>query len=81
MEAQLRAATRAMFDANRDDLTVNSVRKLAEEEGALEPGFLKSDKWKARSKTVINDTVVCSMSGFHFFLVLCLSQLTLSRGV
>ncbi len=58
VEEELVAVARSLFHNDRDGLTVNAVRSLAEESCGLEPGFLKSNKWKNKSKTIINDTVV-----------------------
>ncbi|ROT37958.1 hypothetical protein SODALDRAFT_279031 [Sodiomyces alkalinus F11] len=60
LEAELRNAVREVARKNREDLTVNNVRKLVEEKLALVHGFFSSEKWKARSKTLIKTVAPAS---------------------
>lgn len=60
LSAALVAAVRELFQgSNRDQLSVNNVRKQVEEEHGLDSGFFAGPEWKSRSKTLIKDTVVC----------------------
>lgn len=59
LSAALVAAVRELFKGpNRDQLSVNNVRKQVEEEHGLDSGFLAGAEWKSRSKTLIKETVV-----------------------
>jgi hypothetical protein len=49
---------RELFKGDLDALSVNNVRKIAEEQLHLESGFLKGDAWKAKSKEIITREVV-----------------------
>ncbi|KJX92881.1 hypothetical protein TI39_contig5817g00009 [Zymoseptoria brevis] len=43
---------------NEEEITVNKARQQAEKELGLDDGFLKNDaKWKAKSKSIITDTM------------------------
>ncbi|KAJ4387640.1 hypothetical protein N0V93_008237 [Gnomoniopsis smithogilvyi] len=58
LSAALVAAVRQLFQGpNRDQLSVNNVRKQVEEEHGLETGFFAGLEWKSRSKTLIKETV------------------------
>lgn len=60
LSAAIVAAVRQLFQGpNRDQLSVNNVRKQVEEEHGLESGFFAAPEWKSRSKTLIKETVVC----------------------
>lgn len=56
--AALLETVRKLFKTDLDALSVNNVRKIAEEQLDLSPGFLKGDAWKARSKELITGEVV-----------------------
>lgn len=43
-----------------DEITVNAVRTATEEKLGLDQGFLKEGDWKAKSKQIITDAVVCN---------------------
>lgn len=59
LSAALVAAVRELFKGpNRDQLSVNNVRKQVEEEHGLDSGFFAGAEWKGRSKTLIKETVV-----------------------
>lgn len=59
LSAALVAAVRELFKGpNRDQLSVNNVRKQVEEEQGLDSGFFAGPEWKSRSKTLIKETVV-----------------------
>ena len=62
LRAELATAVRHLFADDRDGLTVNAVRKHVEDKLDLDPGFFKADKWKAQSKDIITNTVVCATS-------------------
>ncbi|KAF2152496.1 hypothetical protein K461DRAFT_313178 [Myriangium duriaei CBS 260.36] len=48
----------AYAQGKESELSVNSVRAIAEKELGLDSGFFKThDKWKSLSKTIINETV------------------------
>jgi hypothetical protein len=60
----LAAAVREIYNSpKRDELTVNYARQVAEENLGLESGFLKEEEWKAKSKQIILDTLVCCVRG------------------
>lgn len=48
--------------SQRDELSVNNVRKQCEEKNGLADGFFASTEWKTRSKTIIKGKVVSSPS-------------------
>jgi len=52
-------AVREIWKNDRDQLTVNYARQVAEKKLGLEEGFLKEDDWKAKSKQLILEEVVC----------------------
>ncbi|KAI3325696.1 hypothetical protein HD806DRAFT_521212 [Xylariaceae sp. AK1471] len=54
LEKYLREATRQV-DAAGDTVTVNSVRRRAEEDNELEKGFFATPDWKARSSKLIKE--------------------------
>ena len=56
--AVLLKTVRELFKTDLDALSVNNVRKIAEEQLDLSPGFLKGDAWKAKSKELITGEVV-----------------------
>ncbi|KAJ8133125.1 hypothetical protein O1611_g509 [Lasiodiplodia mahajangana] len=53
----LKEATRQLYAADPNTVTVNSVRQRAEEQNDLEKGFFVMQDWKARSKTLITEFV------------------------
>lgn len=57
LEGHLKEATRQLYLADPDTVTVNSVRQRAEEQNDLEKGFFVAQDWKARSKTLITEFV------------------------
>ncbi|KAI0551020.1 hypothetical protein F4679DRAFT_541217 [Xylaria curta] len=57
LEGQLKEATRQLYDADPDNVTVNLVRQRAEEQNNLEKGFFVTQDWKARSKALITEFV------------------------
>lgn len=58
LEEELRAQVRHVWENERELLTVNHIRKSAEEKLGLDDGFFQLDSWKARSKLLIKETVV-----------------------
>lgn len=60
LEKYLEAATRQLYAADPNTVTVNFVRLRAEEQNDLEQGFFVTQDWKARSKTLITELVVCA---------------------
>lgn len=71
LSAALVAAVRQLFKGpNRDQLSVNNVRKQVEEEHGLDSGFFAGPEWKSRSKTLIKETVVCySILSFKMYIL------------
>jgi len=62
LEKALEDAVLGIFNsAERDQLTVNYVRQVAEKKLGLEDGFFKTDDWKARSKEVARQAVVSAL--------------------
>lgn len=59
LETYLQEATRQLYSVDPGTVTVNSVRQHAEEQNDLEKGFFVTQEWKARSKALITDYVVC----------------------
>ncbi|TLD33194.1 hypothetical protein PspLS_00990 [Pyricularia sp. CBS 133598] len=57
LEAALKNAVRTLYEEAGDQISVNAVRKQAEDEMGLDEGFFVSDDWKARSKTVIKEAM------------------------
>ncbi|KAI1166060.1 hypothetical protein F5B18DRAFT_608527 [Nemania serpens] len=57
LEKYLEAATRQLYAADPNTVTVNFVRLRAEEQNDLEQGFFVTQDWKARSKTLITELV------------------------
>jgi hypothetical protein len=50
----IRNAVRRMFNGpDRDDLTVNKIRKQVEKELHLDAGFFKEGSWKQESKNIV----------------------------
>lgn len=63
LESLLAVSAREYFTGpNRESLSVNNVRKHAEEKEGLGEGFFTSDEWKGRSKQIIKDVVVSRRS-------------------
>lgn len=59
ISAELANVVREIYNSlERDQLTVNYARKVAEEKLRLDDGFLKAGDWKAKSKQIILDTLV-----------------------
>lgn len=58
LEEELRAQVRHVWQNERDVLTVNHIRKTAEEKLELDEGFFSLEPWKSRSKSLIKETVV-----------------------
>lgn len=59
LEGELRRATREIFFSDqRSALSVNLVRKRAQENFDLPDDFFFSDSWKARSKIIVKQLVV-----------------------
>jgi len=58
IEAELAASVRKLFGIDPSNVSVNGVRKDVEDKLDLEEGFLKSSKWKGRSKELITEIVV-----------------------
>jgi hypothetical protein len=58
LEKALVDAAHAVFRKDRDNLTVNYVRKHVEAEFGLDDGFFKSEDWKGKSKDIIMTTAV-----------------------
>ncbi|KAI1811622.1 hypothetical protein GGS20DRAFT_562213 [Poronia punctata] len=57
LEEYLKDATRRLYEADPNSVTVNSVRQEAEEHNGLEKGFFVTAEWKSRSKAVITESV------------------------
>ncbi|KAI1148371.1 hypothetical protein F4825DRAFT_434360 [Nemania diffusa] len=57
LEKYLKEATRQLYVADPNTVTVNTVRQCAEEENGLEKGFFVTQDWKSRSKTIITECV------------------------
>lgn len=53
-------AVREIWKNDRDQLTVNYARQNVEKKLGLEEGFLKEGDWKAKSKQLILEEVVCT---------------------
>lgn len=58
IEAELTKSVRELFATDRDNLTVNTVRKNVEDKLGLDDGFLRSGQWKTKSKDMITGSVV-----------------------
>lgn len=58
IQAALLEAVHGVFKSNKDDLTVNFIRKRVESELELEDGFFSSGKWKDKSKKLIKELAV-----------------------
>jgi hypothetical protein len=58
LEKYLKDATRELYNADSNTVTVNSVRQRVEEQNGLAKGFFVKQNWKARSKTLITHLVV-----------------------
>lgn len=58
LETELRSAVREVARKNREELTVNNVRRFVEEKLDLEQGFFSSEAWKGQSKTIIKTAAV-----------------------
>ncbi len=73
--ATLRSATLSIFKADKDSLTVRSVRDKAAEILGLDEGFFAADEWKAKSKDTIKSYAVSSYIAtmFHFFWTIKIS--------
>ncbi|CRK33031.1 hypothetical protein HYQ45_007824 [Verticillium longisporum] len=56
IEAAIRDAVREVSGINRDNLTVNYIRKFTEEKLNLEEGFFSEPEWKSRSRALIKET-------------------------
>jgi hypothetical protein len=61
LEKYLKDATQQL-NAAGDTVTVNAVRRHAEEENGLEKGFFVTQDWKARSSALIKDFHVSTTS-------------------
>lgn len=59
LEKYLKDATRRLYKADPNTVTVNSVRQDAQERNGLENGFFVTPEWKSRSKALITGFVVC----------------------
>lgn len=63
LESALEDAVRSIFDSDeRERLSVNYVRQVAEKKLGLEDGFFKTEDWKERSKEVAKNAVVSAGS-------------------
>ena len=64
LEDELVAATRVLFSGpDREQLSVNTVRRRVEDKFDLNEGFFAGAQWKAKSKQIIKDAVVrCAFS-------------------
>ncbi|WYZ34090.1 hypothetical protein EsH8_I_000366 [Colletotrichum jinshuiense] len=63
IQAALLEAVHGVFKSNKDDLTVNFIRKRVESELELEDGFFSSGKWKDKSKKLIKELATDLMEG------------------
>lgn len=62
-ETALRKAVQELYKQDPSDVTVQRARAGAEKKLSLDEGFFKNDeKWKSRSKDVVNDEFVCLAS-------------------
>lgn len=62
IEKELAETVQRIYNGpDRDDLTVNYVRQKVEKKLNLDEGFLKDGDWKAKSKEIIHETLVCSL--------------------
>lgn len=61
LEGDLQKATRHLYETDEDNLTVNAVRKRAEEMRDLDEGFFAAPEWKAKSKTIITEFLVSAI--------------------
>lgn len=59
IEQALLDGTYEVYSEAPDDTTVNKVRKHVEEKLSLKDGFFSTGNWKAKSKNLIKDRVVC----------------------
>jgi hypothetical protein len=61
LEKQLRIEVGKRFKAKTEDtMTVNQIRQAAEKSLGLDSGFyVGHSKWKAESKTIVLDEMVC----------------------
>lgn len=67
LEQGLRDAITSICDSERfDELTVNGIRIAAQAKLGLREGFFKEGEWKGRSKRLIEDEVVSSVTGDTF---------------
>lgn len=55
---EIKAQVAILFQLDSDNVTVSSVRNAVEDKLGLAPGFLKSETWKDRSKTLIQQAFV-----------------------
>ena len=61
LERSLADMVRLIWQSDeKADLSVNLVRQRVEEDLDLGEDFFKADDWKARSKQVIKEAVVCT---------------------
>lgn len=75
LEGLLVATVHELFASpNRDELSVNNVRKTAEGNNGLEDGFFSSAEWKGKSKTIIKAKVV------RYYPAWCCTCLALGGG-
>lgn len=56
--AELHDTIKSMYAEDPETLTVRNVRNKVEAELGLKEGFLSSETWKAKSKTIITDYAV-----------------------
>ena len=69
LEDGLVAAVRELFSGpDREQLSVNTVRRRVEDRFGLEEGFFAGAEWKAKSKSVIKDAVVRARAFTSFTL-------------
>jgi hypothetical protein len=69
LERSLRQQVVKKFKAG-EQATVNHIRGLSEKALGLEPGFYNShETWKAESKRIIKEEVVCSPAGLEAAII------------
>ena len=64
--AALRAATLSIYEEDKANLTVKSVRNKVTAELDLSPAFFVEGEWKAKSKESIKSYAVCLVQNESF---------------
>ena len=58
IETELLKTVREVFESDKDELTVNTIRKRVESDLDLEDGFFSTGEWKDKSKKLIKELAV-----------------------